>query len=294
MGRLGGLMPEPVAVSERRMRALIGWLPSQQAVHLLGGGRPVVDDQVRAQYGERARLAREVVAARAPMPSDEVVVTALPSELGEHVELLRASPAAAPYWEEGWTPMLVDLRKVCSFQPAVAAEHAIERAAAADAANMLGLATITLPLPTKTPVPVRFDPTRQAYLFSSPNPNLRVQGNFNAELDGGQHVYGFVVGVSTSFLQVARFQNRYFLRDGYHRAFGLLRRGIHIVPALTRDLGPTEELGVPSGMLPQGAYLGARPPMLSDFLDDEVAADVSLPTTHKLVIIQGLEVSPIG
>ena|SRR5712692_24341 len=53
-----------------------------------------------------------------------------------------------------------------------------------------------------------------------------------------------------SFLQVARFQDRYFLRDGYHRAFGFLSRGIWRVPAFVREFGRTEEMGRPLGRFP--------------------------------------------
>ena len=53
-------------------------------------------------------------------------------------------------------------------------------------------------------------------------------------------------------------------------------------------------IGVPGGMLPQGAYLGDRPPLLGDFLDDKVSADVTAPAVHKLVVIQAIELAPIG
>jgi hypothetical protein len=103
---------------------------------------------------------------------------------------------------------------------------------------------------------------------------------------------GFSVAIATSFVQVARFQGLFLLRDGYHRAFGLLRRGISVVPAFVLDFG-LQELGLPSGMLPQGAYLGDRPPILPDYLDDSVSADVMLPATQKMIVVHGMELTPI-
>jgi hypothetical protein len=43
------------------------------------------------------------------------------------------------------------------------------------------------------------------------------------------------------------------------------------------------------GMLPQNAYLGDRPALIRDYLNDEVAADVLVPATQKVVVITALE-----
>jgi hypothetical protein len=46
-------------------------------------------------------------------------------------------------------------------------------------------------------------------------------------------------------------------------------------------------------MLPEEAYLGQRPPTLSDYLDESVSMQTALPATQKIVVIQGLEVSSL-
>ena len=88
---------------------------------------------------------------------------------------------------------------------------------------------------------------------------------------------------------MARIGDRLLLRDGYHRAVGFLARGVHVIPCLTREFDNLEKLA-PSGMLPQNAFLGARPPLLPDYLDDTVAIDVEVPVASKLVVVQALEV----
>ena len=113
-------------------------------------------------------------------------------------------------------------------------------------------------------------------------------------LPGGAVGFGFVVAVLPSFLQVARYQGRYLLRDGYHRALGFLKRGITTVPAFVRDFDTFDDLGFNPGMLPQDSYLGQRPPVLVDYLDDAVSAEVMLPATQKMVVIQGLELGFVG
>jgi hypothetical protein len=59
-------------------------------------------------------------------------------------------------------------------------------------------------------------------------------------------------------LEIVRFRNRHMLRDGHHRTFGLLARGITRVPAFIRDFDILENLA-PAGMLPHGDWLGDRP-----------------------------------
>jgi hypothetical protein len=47
--------------------------------------------------------------------------------------------------------------------------------------------------------------------------------------------FTFFVSMGASYIQVARYQGRSFLRDGYHRAVGLLRAGVSQVPAVVID-----------------------------------------------------------
>ena len=70
--------------------------------------------------------------------------------------------------------------------------------------------------------------------------------------------------------------------------------GIRHVPALVRDYESFEQVDLPQGLLPQAAYLGERPPILSDYHDDQVAANTTLPVVQKMVVVQGLELNSVG
>jgi hypothetical protein len=85
------------------------------------------------------------------------------------------------------------------------------------------------------------------------------------------------------------------LRDGYHRAYGLQRQGISVVPAFVRDITAFEELlPDPRMMLPQDAYRGPRPPVLPDYLNDTVSVEVLQPRQQKMVLVQALEIATIA
>ncbi len=182
------------------------------------------------------------VAARPPGVDQANVISEAPAELREHIDALQKAPAATQYFQQGWRVCAADLRRVCALQPQIFTDDAVERTRGVQPADLNGIAAISLPLPRAAALPVLFDQARQSWILSSANPNLRVIGNWNAEIQPGILGVGFGVAIMPSFVQVARFSNRYVLRDGYHRAYGFLRAGISIVPVLTREFEPFEDL----------------------------------------------------
>ena len=91
---------------------------------------------------------------------------------------------------------MVDLRLVCAAQPTIYVEDATTRVRDLTAADIPGIAAVTQPLSSPKGMPVAFDPHKNAWLFSSPNPNLRIAGQFNAELAPGVNGFGFIVEVA--------------------------------------------------------------------------------------------------
>jgi hypothetical protein len=284
--------PDGVTGLTRPARALIGWMPPTLAEMYLGGltlGRPVST----AERG-LARRAREAVAARPAGIDQKGVLAELPRRLDGHVARLRRSAAGAAKFKTGWNVALVDLTRVCAFQPAVVAEAAVDRVQDVAPDDLAAIAAITLPTGGAEPPRVQFDVSRQTYMMVSPNLNLKIVGTASgpAPEGPGAIALGFTVMAAPSFVDVVSFRGRVLLQDGYHRAHGFLRRGITRVPAFTRGLEAIEDLLPPGAFLPQDSYLGSRPPVLPDYLDDQVAATVAIPAVQKMVLIQGVELSP--
>ena len=196
---------------------------------------------------------------------------------------------------EGWKVAIVDLRRVCAFQPSVVTDQALARVHDADRADLESLAAVTLPLTQGEQVPLQYDPIprrgpclRRTTTCGSP------RGRALPRAPRRRPRLRAVAG--PSFMQVGQYHGRHFLRDGYHRAFGLLSRGITVVPAFVRDIGgvrgtdarPTDDAA--AGRLP-----GRRPPVLADYLDDTVSTAVQVPDMQKTVIVQALELfTPVG
>jgi len=143
-----------------------------------------------------------------------------------------------------WTVQRVDLTRVLSIQKLITTDGLDIRVRAANN-DETALAELCLPSVQAAPPCGAFtDPDRLGFTISSRNPNLRIVGTHMQEglvtrAPGVQpqkvQAITFFVTMGTSYLQLARYQGRYLLRDGYHRAAGLLRAGINEVPAVVTD-----------------------------------------------------------
>jgi hypothetical protein len=285
--------------AKRKARALIGWLPESEGALWIAGR------QVQAQADPAnlavCRAARPRVSDRPEGVDQSGFASAVPPELQQHIAQLRAHPWGAQTLLEAGEPKLVDLRLIIATQPVIHVEDAMKRVNGLTAGDLPAIARITLPIPPATPElpPVAYDPVKQSHFVSSANPNLRVVGQIGGLTVRNQNgielpVFGFIIAQPQSYLSVAGLRGRYFLRDGYHRAFGLLKAGITHAPALVRDYPSIEEVRMAPGNLPIDAFMGERPPMLPDYLDDLVGVDTLAPITSKMIVIQALELTPIG
>jgi hypothetical protein len=277
---------------QRRARALLGWMTSQEAKLVQSGRRMDADSD--PAHEERARRAREIVAARPSGIDQAGALVDAPAALDNYLAELRTHEVTRGMFDDGYSVALVDLRQICAIQPNIFSDQADERVRDVDPTDLEAVARVSLPIPDDQELPAQFDEATRAWILSAPNPNLRIVGPFAGPVGPGVVGFGFGVRLLPSFVQVARFQGRYLLRDGYHRAYGFLRRDVPLVPAFVREFASFEELTLNPGMLPQGSYLGERPPRLVDYLDDDVATDVLLPAAQKMIVIHGLEISPLG
>jgi hypothetical protein len=278
--------------AKRKARALIGWMSEQEGV-LWAAGRDA-QAAINPEHIETCRRAREKVQGRSAGIDQSNLSETLPDALTAHIDALLADAESAQVLASSGVPRIVDLRRVCAAQPHVLIQDAVRRVEGLTADNMLGIAALTLPLPIREPVPVIFDQSKNAWILGSPNPNLRVVGQFNTSVGPGFSGFGFAIAQQKSYMQVAGVGGRYFLRDGYHRAYGLLAAGITHVPVLVKDFPTFEEAQMPMGLLPQSAYLGERPPLLTDYSNEQVAVDIHVPATTKMIVIQALELNSIA
>jgi len=186
--------PEPPRL-ERSARVLIGWMQSDDALRTLCGNRGDVepsDDQ-----RERVARARQVVAARGEGIDQTELLQARPAELAPHVDALRQTPASAELLNGGWDVALVDLGRVCTFQPSVFDEQAAERVADAAPGDVIAQAQVSLPTTWDSQIDASMSTVEKAIVASSRNLNLRVIGaHVGPPAPGAPPVFGFQVAIT--------------------------------------------------------------------------------------------------
>lgn len=275
-------------------RALIGWLPDDQALRLLNSndaGKEPTDAQRAATARARATVAQRP----AGLDQEGAIVELGVGALADHLDRLRGSPSASAFFDEGWRVALVDLARIVAFQPTVFTDSAAERVVGVSPTDLDALANVSLPLELHPELNVQLDEARNQFLLVSRNPNLRLAGHFAGQLQpNSPPAFGFMATIFPSFLQVAGYRGRYVLRDGYHRSMGLLSIGATMVPAFVRDFDAIQQLVPGIGMLPHEAFLGDRPPRIADYADDRVSSTVQLPASQKMIVVQAIELSPLG
>lgn len=282
-------------------KTLLPWLEQGEAVAVLLGGRmPGPNDQTQPHI-DRWRAQKAIVDARGAYAVIHEPLQALPDQLQERATAFRAR-ADVQNGLHGldWDLGVVDLTNVLSFQKVVNLEQTEERVANTAPDDWGSLFSLCLPdVRAPQDLATLVDPDGKALTLSSMDPNLRVAGSaiqeINVAMAAGQpgqnmKFLGFPVTFGTPFVQIAEYQGRRFVRDGYHRCYGLLQKGISRIPCVfarartfqeTGDTGPT--------FFSQDIMLSDRPPFLKDFLDDAVSVATQKRATRKVIRVQAQE-----
>ena len=86
------------------------------------------------------------------------------------------------------------------------------------------------------------------------------------------------------FMEVARYRDRWFLRDGYHRAYRLLRAHVFAVPAAMVEARSLKELGaVEPWFFPEEVLFGDHPRLVTDFSSEGLILRWRRPVRQKVI-----------
>ncbi len=155
-------------------------------------------------------------------------------------------------------------------------------------------AMLEICLPQKL-LPVEFEKGDEmnGFWIRSRDPNLQVIGRFQAQADPPDHYIDFggpMWGQNSPLVQVAHHGGRYFLKNGYHRAYGLAKAGATHMPCLVVDAPSYEAVGIrpPGGTFQAPLLESANPPSIAHFVRGS-AASVTLRSLTKLIHVSWAE-----
>jgi hypothetical protein len=89
------------------------------------------------------------------------------------------------------------------------------------------------------------------------------------------------------FFEVGEFRGRWFLRDGYHRAYHLLRAGVSTMVAVLVRARSLEELGANKPwFFSEEVLFSQRAPRVTDFLSDDLTVTYARPRLTRTIRIR--------
>jgi hypothetical protein len=186
-----------------------------------------------------------------------------------------------------WRLGVVDLRCLLAFQRRLSFNPNRQRMSVPQQGDWTALVDIAFASPNKVICDVMHDAASNSVVLTSPNPNL----HFHMTQDPSSLI---TVHAGSPFFEVAHYGGRWFLRDGYHRAYDLLEAGVFHVPAVIVHARTLKELGaVKPRFFPKSVLFADHPPLVTDFLDDSLTIGYYQPPIIKILRVRMEETTTI-
>ena len=165
-----------------------------------------------------------------------------------------------------WSLGVVDLRRLLAFQRRLSFDstRAMPIPPQHDWDSLIEIAFAS---PNPVVCDMIHDTDKKTVTLQSSNPNVQLRVTHDPAAP-------VAVYAGSPFFEVAQYAGRWFLRDGYHRAYNLLRAGIFRLPAVIVRARTLEELGaVQPRFFSEAILLSEHPPFVTDFLNESLTIE---------------------
>ena len=174
-----------------------------------------------------------------------------------------------------WSLGVVDLRRLVAFQRRLSFNPTVPGIAASARPDWPSSMQLCFAPPRTASCDVLSNVGGRSFILQSANPNVHLRLSSDPEPSINIHA-------GSPFFETAQYNGRWFLRDGYHRAYALLQAGIFKVPAvivLAKDL---QQLGATQPwFFSEETLFSTAPPLVTDFLDDNLIIRYDRPALIK-------------
>jgi hypothetical protein len=202
-------------------------------------------------------------------------------------ECRERSDLQAEYEGFDWTLGVVDLRRLLAFQRRLVFNTRRLTSPAPQQGDWSQLTAFALGSQRETEHHLVPNTSATGYLdisLHSYNPDLQLRLSPNAGR-GGHLPFSLYGG--NPFFEVAELRGRWFLRDGYHRAYCLLQAGVHRIPAIVIHTRTVEQLGATAPwFFSEEQLFSDRPPRVIDFLDEDLVLRYERIALRKVIRIR--------
>jgi hypothetical protein len=264
------------------IRELMAWELDEYSYRTVG------TDLGKGQLAEMIERAKQKVSERSCNGPCEVLL----EEQTSHIQHLLAVYAERPelrheYDGLEWTLGVVDLHHVLAFQRRLVFDPESQLLEIPPQGDWPALLSLSLGMARSTEYSMTLHEKYGSNLelsLQSDNPDLQLRPTVSAQPHATSpfSLYG-----GSPFFEVAEFRGRWFLRDGYHRAYSLLRAGVHHVPAVVIRARTIEEVGATQPwFFDEERLFSSRPPHVTDFLDDDLVLCYPRQRFRKIIHIK--------
>jgi hypothetical protein len=254
------------------VRELVAWDLDVDA------NRPMIDKiDARAWQAQREIWKRPPHIPVSPILVEETIFLA--PQFETRMSSIRAS---GEFEGLEWNLAIVDLRKLLAFQRRLCFDLPLKEESLRISPVMEDLLDLALPGKGANEAPdvVKFSETEVEIRSGNPNLKIVFAPSFKQDHDG----LPLQVSYGSPYMEVAQYQDRWFLRDGYHRAYSLLRAGIFAVPAVVVEARTLEELGaVQPWFFPEEILFCDYPPQLLDYHCKKLVVEYERPAREKVI-----------
>ena len=166
-----------------------------------------------------------------------------------------------------WSLGVVDLRSLIAFQRRLVLHPGVATTCNPGPRDWPALFALCFGPPKQIEYTMTHNRSIGTLVLQSANPDLHLRPSRDPATPLTVHAGG-------PFMEVACFRNRWFLRDGYHRAYALLQSGVFVVPAVIVHAATIEQLGADhASFFPEQVLFSERPPQVADFLDQDLVLE---------------------
>ncbi len=183
---------------------------------------------------------------------------------------------------------LVELTKIHSFQKMLNMEYVNEIIKKTPSPENMD-ETVKFCLPTKderekTEILSTFNPNNNTVSMITDNLDFRIIGNIQGEDPiTGRKFSGFGYGFGLPLMSVVEYKGIYLIRNGYHRAYALLKKGHKFLPCLLLSTDSYQFTGAQfPAFFSIDSIMSDKSPLLSDF---ETDVGVLMPRRRLKVVI---------
>jgi hypothetical protein len=164
-----------------------------------------------------------------------------------------------------WSIGVADLRFLLAFQRRLVTDSAERRPSLSSTDEWESLVHLSFGEPAEVVADALQENVSLTIRSINPNLSFRFTEGISSPLS---------IHSGSPFFEVAEYRGRWFLRDGYHRAFQCLRSGIYRLPAVIVRARTLAELGaVQPWFFSEDVLFSTTPPFVTDFLDDALVIE---------------------